>query len=324
MRLSLPSLSIPRRPDSAIYLPLTPWAATPAKSFTEYSSSLLRRKGTFFILFAPAVALLFLVVRFYVGDWDDYDLDYDTLVSLHTSYMPFQVDSQNQTRSLPLSSSTLSPQPPSPTVVPSAIYSQGVTYPIFQVFPEDAPPPPALRPHSDPLPAECIDAHFTHGAPCFAPGSPKFDFVWTWVNGSDVLEQSAKKAAMHSYSSTDPWRPSSTGTPDRMFRCVFYARLEWAWSSQPVCSDHDELRHSFRSVLAAFRQHVSRILLLTSDFPVPPPNITLSASWRLSQLPQWLDLAKQTRSGWSDGDVSLDIIHHAEIFQPYYGTNFNR
>ncbi|EPS98615.1 hypothetical protein FOMPIDRAFT_59328 [Fomitopsis schrenkii] len=219
--------------------------------------------------------------------------------------MPFQVDSQNQTRSLPLSSSTLSPQPPSPTVVPSAIYSQGVTYPIFQVFPEDAPPPPALRPHSDPLPAECIDAHFTHGAPCFAPGSPKFDFVWTWVNGSDVLEQSAKKAAMHSYSSTDPWRPSSTGTPDRMFR------------------DHDELRHSFRSVLAAFRQHVSRILLLTSDFPVPPPNITLSASWRLSQLPQWLDLAKQTRSGWSDGDVSLDIIHHAEIFQPYYGTNFN-
>lgn len=91
MRLSLPRLSIPRRPDSAIYLPLTPWAATPTKSFTEYSSSLLRRRGTFFILFAPALALLFLVVRFYVGDWDDYDLDYDTLASLHTSYMPFQV-----------------------------------------------------------------------------------------------------------------------------------------------------------------------------------------------------------------------------------------
>ena len=91
MRLSVPRLSIPRRPDSSIYLPLTPWTATPTKSFTEYSGSLLRRRGTFFILFAPALALLFLVIRFYVGDWDDYDLDYDTLVSLHTSYMPFQV-----------------------------------------------------------------------------------------------------------------------------------------------------------------------------------------------------------------------------------------
>ena len=95
-------------------------------------------------------------------------------------------------------------------------------------------------------------------------------------------------------------------------------------SHTPVCSDHDELRHSFRSVLAAFRQHLNRILLLTSDFPVPSPNLTLSASWRLSQLPQWLDLAKQTRSGWWDGDVSLDIVHHAEIFRPYLGTNFNR
>ncbi|KZT64246.1 hypothetical protein DAEQUDRAFT_732853 [Daedalea quercina L-15889] len=264
MRLSVPHLTIPRpRPDSAIYLPLTPWATTPTKSFTEYTSSLLRRRGTFFILFAPALALLFLVIRFYVGDWDDLELDYDTVVSLHTSYMP------------------------------------------FQVFPEDAPPPPTLRPHSDPLPSQCIDAHFTQGALCSAPGLPKFDFIWTWVNGSDVLEQQAKKAATQSYDSKDPWRPSTAGTPDRMFR------------------DHDELRHSFRSVLAAFRDHLNRILLLTSDFPVPFPSLAPSASWRLSQLPQWLDLAKQTRSGWKDGDVVLDIIHHSEIFRPYLGTNFN-
>ncbi|KAH9917959.1 uncharacterized protein B0H18DRAFT_883279 [Fomitopsis serialis] len=274
MRLSVPRLSIPRpRPDSAIYLPLTPlWAATPTKSFADYSSSLLRRRGTFIILFAPALALLFYVVRFYVGDWDDYELDYDTLASLHTSYMPFQVPTQTYT----------------PTV-----------------FPEDTPPPPTLRPHSDPLPVECIDAYFAQGVPCSTPDPPKFDFVWTWVNGSDLSEQQAKKDAMHRYDSKDPWRPSATGTPDRMYR------------------DNDELRHSFRSVLASFRPHLNRMLLLTSDFPVPSPNFTQSASWRLSQIPQWLDLAKQTRAGWQDGDVGLDIVHHAEIFRPYIGTNFN-
>ncbi|TFY60886.1 hypothetical protein EVJ58_g4869 [Rhodofomes roseus] len=301
MRLSVPRLNIPRsRPDSAIYLPLTPWAATPSKSFAEYSSSLLRRRGTLLILFAPALALLFYVVRVYVGDWDDYELDYDALASLHTSYMPFQVPTQTYTPPVvpPI------PTPPSYSPpVPSFVSSQNVTY---QVFPEDTPPPPTLRPHSDPLPQECIDAHFAQGVPCFAPGAPKFDFVWTWVNGSDLLEQHAKKAAMHSYDSKDPWRPSTAGTPDRMYR------------------DHDELRHSFRSVLASFRPYLNRILLLTSDFPEPAAlNLTLSASWRLSQIPQWLDLAQQTRAGWKDGDVPLNIIHHAEIFRPYVGTNFN-
>jgi len=81
-----------------------------------------------------------------------------------------------------------------------------------------------------------------------------------------------------------------------------------------------------RSVLANFRKYAGRFFLLTSDFPIPvtTPNLTLSASWRLGQIPQWLDLAKHTTSGWRDGAVELSMLHHAEIFQPYQGTIFNR
>ncbi|KAI0927539.1 hypothetical protein AcV5_008051 [Taiwanofungus camphoratus] len=112
--------------------------------------------------------------------------------------------------------------------------------------------------------------------------------------------------------SNDPFRPIVSKNQERLYR------------------DHDELRHSMRSVLDNFRAHAGRFHLITADFPVPDSivnnvNSTLDASWRLGQIPQWLDLDKRTASGdWWDGRVGLSVTHHAEIFSPYSGTNFNR
>lgn len=97
-------------------------------------------------------------------------------------------------------------------------------------------------------------------------------------------------------------------------------------------SDHDELRHSLRSVLANFRQHTASFRLLTADFPVPQheedPELGSvlcgaleSNAWRLGQVPQFLNL-EQDR--WVDGDVPLHVSHHSQFFSNYSGTSFNR
>ena len=79
-----------------------------------------------------------------------------------------------------------------------------------------------------------------------------------------------------------------------------------------------------RSVLEHFGQHADTFHLITSDFNMPlGPNVTTNRPWRLGQVPQWLD-TKQAAQGWSDGDVHLSIVHHADIFYPYSDTIFNR
>lgn len=80
-----------------------------------------------------------------------------------------------------------------------------------------------------------------------------------------------------------------------------------------------------RSVLANFRSHAGNFHLITSDFEMPPlgPNITVNEPWRLGQVPQWLNV-KQSTQTWTDGHVHLSIIHHANIFDPYQDTIFNR
>ena len=142
--------------------------------------------------------------------------------------------------------------------------------------------------------------------------------------------------------------------------------------------DHDELRHSLRSVLQYFRESTKKFIILTSDFEFPvsysPFKYLLGlekrsyetrgathagfaarrrnieseedyededepyATARLGLLPQWLvfDLpeeqvpgqppvpAKQTIGQWKDGDISLEVVHHAEVFDQYEGTVFNR
>lgn len=91
-----------------------------------------------------------------------------------------------------------------------------------------------------------------------------------------------------------------------------------------------------RSVLHHFRQYVSKFRLITSDFDFP-----VSTSWfrsqpkdsftrdRLGLLPQWLQLEEDPENEegpgrWKDGDVELEVIHHAELFDNYNGTLFNR
>lgn len=78
-----------------------------------------------------------------------------------------------------------------------------------------------------------------------------------------------------------------------------------------------------RSVLKNFRQSAGQFHLVTADFAVPDtePNVDISADFRLGQVPQWLDVENQS---WKDGRVRLSTIHHAEIFDPYSDTTFNR
>lgn len=69
---------------------------------------------------------------------------------------------------------------------------------------------------------------------------------------------------------------------------------------------------------------------MTADFEIPAtqPNLSLSlaAGWRLGQMPQWLDgdTGWTPDAGWVDGDIGLEVVHHAQIFRPYAGKSFNR
>lgn len=141
-----------------------------------------------------------------------------------------------------------------------------------------------------------------------------------------------------------------------------------------ISRDHDELRHSLRSVLQYFRESVNRFVILTSDFDFPvtyspikyflglsersnPIDRSLKpgkrrslsrrseddgdddneprALARLGLLPQWLkynvpqeeDESSEKAQGigkWKDGNVTLEVVHHAEVYDEYDGTVFNR
>ena len=89
-----------------------------------------------------------------------------------------------------------------------------------------------------------------------------------------------------------------------------------------ISRDNDELKHSMRSVLLNFRLYTERFHLITSDFQLPATsNLSLPQDWRLGQVPQWLD---ETQKTWMDEKVALSVIHHAEFFETYSGTTFNR
>ena len=87
--------------------------------------------------------------------------------------------------------------------------------------------------------------------------------------------------------------------------------------------DHDELRFSTRSVLAYYRSYSDRFHILTSDFRVPYTftDGTSPLDYRLGLAPQWLEPSHEE---WKDGNVTLRIKHHADIFDPYIDTVFNR
>jgi len=101
------------------------------------------------------------------------------------------------------------------------IMASHTSYLPFELSPEPIPSAnKLLKPVID-LPDSCLEAYFSKGDLCFASNIPKLDFLWTWVNGSDPLEQQAKKAASEEYDPEDPWRPSSSVTEARLYRCVY-------------------------------------------------------------------------------------------------------
>ncbi|KAI0700102.1 hypothetical protein BC835DRAFT_1329341 [Cytidiella melzeri] len=157
------------------------------------------------------------------------------------------------------------------------------------------------------LPDHCRDAYFSKGDPCYDPVIKPMDVVWTWVNGSDRLLQEAKLQAENSFSPDDPFRPKTSITQSRQYR------------------DNDELRHSMRSVLSNYRPYIHNFHLVSSDFALPQElaadsNVSYPAHWRLGQIPQWLDIST---AQWRDGNVHLNVVHHADIFRPYPNNSFN-
>ncbi|KAI0823219.1 hypothetical protein BC628DRAFT_1325337 [Trametes gibbosa] len=177
--------------------------------------------------------------------------------------------------------------------------------------PDSLPPAahPKLRPVRD-LPLHCLDAYYSSGQLCHdGYGPTPMDVLWTWVNGSDPLFADARQRAVSSFASDDPYRPLKKNNPSRMFR------------------DHDELRHSIRSVLANFRPYTNRFRILTSDFLYPENHDTNESladttSWRLGLQPQWLPTIDHAAQ-WQDGNVQLSLTHHAHFFEPYNDTIFN-
>lgn len=74
-------------------------------------------------------------------------------------------------------------------------------------------------------------------------------------------------------------------------------------------------------MLDNFRRWTTRFRILAADFPFPACNLTEGRTVRLGQVPQWLDL---NQSAWRDGDVSLEMIQHAEFMSDYRQTTFSR
>ncbi|KAI8994106.1 hypothetical protein BD414DRAFT_273374 [Trametes punicea] len=170
---------------------------------------------------------------------------------------------------------------------------------------------PKLRPTRD-LPAHCLDAYYSSGQLCHdSLGPAPMDIVWTWVNGSDPLFADAKERAMASFNEDDPYRPVRKNNPSRMFR------------------DHDELRHSIRSVLANYRPYSNRFRIITSDFDYPEEGaynqnfpVPGAGYWRLGLQPQWLETSGNSTE-WRDGHIQLSLTHHAHFMEPYNFTSFN-
>ena len=191
--------------------------------------------------------------------------------------------------------------------------SLDTVYLPFRPPPQPAAPSRKLKP-STLLPASCLDAHISKGELCYNPAHPRFDVLWTWVNGSDILLQDAKARVEEGLPADDPYRPNRSWKQVRQFRYgIPFADATSSDLTAPL-RDHDELRFSLRSVLANFRPYIDRFHVLSSDFAIPPnENVTAPVDWRLGQVPQWL---KTATAPWVDGRVQLQMKHHAQIFQP--------
>ncbi|KAG8709620.1 Xanthine phosphoribosyltransferase 1 [Ceratobasidium sp. 423] len=162
------------------------------------------------------------------------------------------------------------------------------------------------------LTRQCLNHTIVQGLPCphgLAPRSPPtLDVVWTWTNGTDPLHFRERRIAEMSeprFVQDTPPRSrqkerEKEGAEDKLFR------------------EHDELRHSIRSVLDNFRRWSSRFQILAADFPFPACNLTESRNIRLGQVPQWLRKGLRT-----DGSITLDVVQHAQFMSNYRQSTFS-
>ncbi|PVF97290.1 hypothetical protein CPB86DRAFT_786100 [Serendipita vermifera] len=232
-----------------------------------------------------------------------------------------------------------------------------------------------LRPYR-PLPSACLDDYYTNGTICSDWQRTKFDIIWTWVNGSDAMITRARRKALKALAHSQLENPEEEdeGADDDGDEAQEEANAH-------LYRDHDELKHSLRSVLQNFRESTKKFIILTSDFEFPvsysplkyllgldkrstvpqqdvsakqrkrkrsldsseqPPSEELEedleedeepfAFARLGLLPQWLRFdgisgghsdGAQAPGQWRDGDVQLEVVHHAEVYEEYDGTVFN-
>lgn len=157
----------------------------------------------------------------------------------------------------------------------------------------------------------------------------------TWSNGSEALH---RKAYLAYEASTLPVGAKSQA--DQTIRLKLFRSARCPRVSPRLTfanREHDELRHSFRSVLQHFRPHVHKVHLVTGDLPAPtttdeesrpletaneegtfcelPPRPSMIP--RLGQVPAWLNTSRV------DGDVQIDVTHHSQYFTQYEDTVFN-
>ncbi|KIJ52434.1 hypothetical protein M422DRAFT_222969 [Sphaerobolus stellatus SS14] len=196
-----------------------------------------------------------------------------------------------------------------------------VHHPHYLVFESSSSPPVPVndRPVRSirRLPNSCVDEHIAYGAPCADPNAVTFDLVWTWVNGSDPrLEQAIAEAAREQRPTPQQDDTAAKDPESKLYR------------------DHDELRHSFRSVLKNFRPYIRKFRLFASDFPFSedeymrnetqlPGSIHVpnKDTVRLGQLPSWL-IPSET-GVWKDENVELEPVYHSQVFEHFDGASFN-
>ncbi|KAM0756536.1 hypothetical protein T439DRAFT_309018 [Meredithblackwellia eburnea MCA 4105] len=127
------------------------------------------------------------------------------------------------------------------------------------------------------------------------PSSPvRLDVVWTWTNGSETER-------------ITPWREFVSDLVGRSRRLVKRQRtlpplppvkmLAKGADMKQHFRDHDELRHSIRSILAAFSPSSLRALhLVVGDAPACRPDdkscLKQHPTSLQAQVPHWLDLSK--------------------------------
>lgn len=128
---------------------------------------------------------------------------------------------------------------------------------------------------------------------------PKFDIVWTWVNGSDPLHREALTEAERKHIAqkrAEQWKRSGgplvevspeevdaairerVSTSPKLYRFVLVryssyvkSHADEVFAHLRICPsrDHDELRYSLRSALQYFGPYLNSLHVVSGDFAVP-------------------------------------------------------